>query len=220
MGKKLKSGEVDVALAPIAAYLLDLSLTIIPAGAIGSQGPVKSVRILSYGALKNVERIFVDSRSQTSVLLSRLILKKWYGVKKLEVVHVDMKDFRPNQIKPWEAALQFGDGALISAPNSMTVTDLGEEWNLRTGKPFVYAVWMARNAQIAQEVEKDLLAAKNEGIKHFSEIAEHYHGIWVFQQAQSQEYLEKNIHYSYGAEQVQGQLEFQRLLKEEGLIPS
>jgi chorismate dehydratase len=218
MGRKLKSGEIDVALAPIAAYLLDPSLTIIPVAAIGSNGPVKSVRILSYGSLENVERLFVDSRSQTSVLLSRLILKKWYGVEKLEVLHVDMKDFKPNQVKPWEGVLQFGDGALVSAPNGMTITDLGDEWTYRTGKPFVYAVWMARNVQVAREIESDLLASKNEGVKHFAEIAERYHGIWVFQQPQSKEYLEKNIDYAYASEQVQGQLEFQKLLKEEGLI--
>jgi len=218
MAKQLKAGLVDVALAPIAAYLLDPSLTIIPIAAIGSNGPVKSVRILSNGSLKGVERLFVDSRSQTSVLLARLILKKWYGVKHLEVVNVDVTQFKPNQIKPWEAALQFGDSALIAAPTGMTVTDLGEEWQMRTGKPFVYAVWMARNVQVAREIENDLLASKNEGVKHFAEIAEHYHGIWVFQIPQSKEYLEKNINYSYAAEQVQGQLEFQKLLKEEGMV--
>lgn len=218
MAKQLKAGLVDVALAPIAAYLLDPSLTIVPIAAIGSNGPVKSVRILSFASLKNVERLFVDSRSQTSVMLARLILKKWYGVKNLEVVHVDVKEFKPNQMKPWEGALQFGDSALIAAPNGMVVTDLGEEWQMRTGKPFVYAVWMARNVQIAREIENDLLASKNEGIKHFAEIAEGYKGIWVFEALKSKEYLEKNINYLYAAEQVQGQLEFQKLLKEEGLI--
>jgi chorismate dehydratase len=218
MAKQLKAGLVDVALAPIAAYLLDPSLTIVPIAAIGSTGPVKSVRILSFASLKNVERLFVDSRSQTSVMLARLILKKWYGVRNLEVVHVDVKEFKPNQMKPWEGALQFGDSALIAAPNGMVVTDLGEEWQMRTGKPFVYAVWMARNVQIAREIENDLLASKNEGIKHFAEIAESYKGIWVFEAPKSKEYLEKNINYLYAAAQVQGQLEFQKLLKEEGLI--
>jgi len=218
MGQQLRSGQIDVALAPIAAYLLDPALVIIPVAAIGSNGPVKSVRILSNGSLKNVERLFVDARSQTSVLLSRLILKRWYGVKKLEVIHQDMADFKPGQTKPWEGVLQFGDGALVSAPNGMTVTDLGEEWAFRTGKPFVYAVWMAGDTRIAKEIENDLLIAKNEGLKHFTEIADQYHGIWVFKHPQSKEYLEKNINYTYSDEQVQGRLEFQKLLKEEGMI--
>jgi chorismate dehydratase len=218
MGQLLKKGQLDVALAPIAAYLLDPSLTIIPIGAICSKGPVKSVRILSNGPLQNIERLFVDSRSQTSVLLARLVLKKWYGAKKLEVVNADMSVFKPGQMKPWEGALQFGDIALIAAPTGLTVTDLGEEWSQRTGKPFVYAVWMARSVPIAREIENDLLAAKNEGLKHFEDVVKDYHGMWTFQRPQLKEYLEKNIDYSYTPAEVKGQLEFQKLLKEEGLI--
>jgi len=218
MGRMLKEGKLDVALAPIAAYFLDPSLQIIPVAAIGSKGPVKSVRLLSHGPLNDVTKLFADSRSQTSVLLARLILKKWYRVKNLSVVHVDTKTFHPNQIKPWEAALQFGDDALIAAPTGMTVTDLGEEWFLRTQKPFVYAVWMAANVPVAREIEMDLLACKNEGLKHFEEIANSHPGIWVFEKTKAKEYLEKNIHYAYNPEEVKGQLEFQKLLKEEGLL--
>jgi len=218
MGLLLREGRLDIALAPVAASFLLPDLKIIPVGAIGSKGPVKSVRLLSHGPLQKVERLFVDNRSQTSVLLARLILKKWFGTGKVEVRNVDMANFKPNQVKPWEAVLQFGDIALETAPTGMVVTDLGEEWTFRTGKPFVYAVWMARNVEVAREIENDLLAVKTEGVKHFAEIAENYSGIWLFHRPQAKEYLEKNISYAYGPEEVRGQQEFQRLLKEEGLI--
>lgn len=218
MGTLLKKGQLDVALAPIAVKFLNPELQVIPVAAIGCKGPVKSVRLLSHVSLPEVTKIYADARSQTSVFLARLILKKWYGVKKLDVESVDMTTFKPNQTKPWEASLQFGDIALESAPTGMMVTDLGEEWFLRTQKPFVFAVWMARNVQVAREIEMDLLAAKTEGLKHFQEIVEAYHGIWVFHKPQAKEYLEKNIDYAYTAKEVQGQIEFQKLLKEEGLI--
>jgi hypothetical protein len=64
----------------------------------------------------------------------------------------------------------------------------------------------------------DLLASKNEGLKHFEDIVKVYKGIWVFEHPKAKEYLEKNIHYAYGPEEVRGQMEFQKLLKEEGLI--
>ncbi len=218
MGQLLKEGKLDVAIAPIAAYLLNPGLTIVPIAAIGCKGPVKSVRILSNGPLVNVERLFVDARSQTSVLLAKLILKRWYGVKKLEVEHVDMATYHPNQTKPWEAVLQFGDSALLAAPTGMVVTDLGEEWFFRTQKPFVFAVWMARSVPIAREIENDLLASKNAGLKHLDDVVNNYHGIWTFLRPQLKQYLEKNIDYSYTPAEVKGQLEFQKLLKEEGLI--
>ncbi len=218
MGTLLKKGQLDVAIAPVVVKFLNPELQIVPVAAIGCKGPVKSVRLLSNGPLSNVSRLFADSRSQTSVLLARLILKKWYGVNDLDVKHVEMEHFKPNQTKPWEASLQFGDMALESAPTGMTVTDLGEEWFLRTQKPFVFAVWMARNVEVARAIETDLLASKAEGLKHLAEIAENYHGIWTFHRPQAKEYLEKNIDYSYTSKEVQGQLEFQNLLKEEGLI--
>lgn len=218
MVKLLKEGRLDVALAPIVVKFLNPELQVVPVAAIGSKGPVKSVRLLGNGPWRIVQRIFADKRSQTSVLLAKLILKKWYGAKDVEVKTVDMSEFRVTSGKPWEAVLQFGDIALESAPTGMNVMDLGAEWTLHTGKPFVYAVWMARNVEIAREIEMDLLASKNEGVKHFGEIAENYHGIWVFHRPQAKEYLEKNIDYAYTPKEVQGQLEFQKLLKEEGLI--
>ena len=218
MGGLLKKGQLDLALAPVVVKFLNPELQVVPVAAIGCKGPVKSVRLLSNGPLTKVTRLYGDSHSQTSVLLAHLILKKWYGVKDLEVKSVNAETFKPNQTKPWEATVQFGDMALESAPTGMNVLDLGEEWFLRTQKPFVFAVWIARDVKVAREIEMDLLASKNEGIKHFQEIVDQYKGIWFFHKPQAKEYLEKNISYSYTAAEVQGQMEFQKLLKEEGLI--
>ncbi len=218
MGQLLKEGRLDLALAPIVAYFLNPKLQIVPVAAIGCKGPVKTVRILSHGPLPQVEKLYVDSRSQTSVFLARLILKKWFGVKNLEVKPVDMETFRPNQTKAWEATLQFGDNALVSAPTGMTITDLGEEWFRYTQKPFVFAAWMARDVPTARGVEMELLKARDEGVKHFEEIVNNYKGIWVFERPKAKEYLEKNVSYEYSKDEVKGQLEFQGLLKEEGLI--
>ncbi len=218
MGKLLSEGRVDVAIAPIAAYFLNPALHIVPIAAIGSNGAIKSIRILSHRPLQAVQCLYVDDRSQTSVLMARLILKKWFGVKDLEVVAIKAETFHSSQTKPWEAVLQFGDMALLSAPTGMTVTDLGEEWYLRTQKPFIHAVWMARSVPIAREIESDLLTAKNEGIKHCEEIVNQYKGLWTFHRSMAKEYLEKIVRYNYGPEEVKGQLEFQRLLKEEKLI--
>jgi len=218
MVQMLKDGRLDVALAPIVVKFLNPELQVVPVAAIGSKGPVKSVRLLGNAPWRIMQRIYADKRSQTSVLLARLILKKWYGAKDVEVKTVDMETFRVAGIKPWESVLQFGDIALEMPPTGMNVLDLGAEWALRTQKPFVYAVWMARDVQVAREIEMDLLACKNEGVKHYQEIVDGYHGIWVFHKPQAKEYLEKNIDYAYTPKEVQGQMEFQKLLKEEGLI--
>lgn len=218
MGPLLKDGRLDAAIAPVVVSFLNPELAIIPVAAIGSKGPVKSVRLLSHGPLQLIERLYADVRSRTSVLLTRLILKKWFGVKKPEIKPMDVETFKPNQTKPWEATLQIGDIALESAPNGMTVTDLGKEWFIRTGKPFVFAVWLAKDAKTAATIGPELLDAKKEGLQHIDDIIVNYRGIWVLHRPQAKQYLEKNMNFNYGPEEIQGQLEFQRLLKEENLI--
>ncbi len=218
MGKLLKEGRLDVAIAPIVTKFLNPDLQIVPVAAIGSKGPVKSVRLLSNRALQDVDMLYVDSKSQTSSLLAQVILKKWFGVKELVVKSVNVDEFSPSRLKPWEALLQIGDTALVAAPMGLIVTDLGEEWFRYTQKPFVYAAWMARNVSIAREIEMDLLASKNEGLKRFDDVVKVYKGIWTYEHPKFKEYLEKNISYAYGPEEVKGQIEFQKLLKEHNLI--
>jgi chorismate dehydratase len=218
MGLLLKEGKLDVAIAPVVVSFLNPELAVVPVAALGSKGPVKSVRLLSHSPLGQVERLFADRRSQTSVLLARLILKKWHGVKKLDVKPVDAGSFKPGLTRPREAVLQIGDIALEPAPEGMTVTDLGEEWYSRTGKPFVFAFWLARNSRTAAEIEVDLLDAKRQGLRHIGDIVENYPGIKNTPRALAKEYLESNINFNYGPEEIQGQLELKRLLKEEGFL--
>jgi predicted solute-binding protein len=218
MGKALQECRLDVAIAPVVASFLDPALVVVPVAGIVAKGPVQSVRLLHHRPLERVLRLWADSNSQTSVLLSRLILKKWHGLKDVEVCTIDMENFKANQVGPWDAVLQIGDRALAAAPFGMTVTDLGEEWFTRTGKPFVFAVWTARDAETARAMHTLLLNTKNEGVKHFNEITKAYKGFSFHDRPKLMEYLEKNLLFDYGPEEVQGVLEFKRLLVEEGLL--
>jgi predicted solute-binding protein len=218
MGQALQEGRLDVALAPVAAHFLNPELAVVPVAGIVSKGPVQSVRLLHHRPLGRVLRLWADSNSQTSVLLTRLVLKRWHGLKSIEVKVADMREFKATQIGPWDACLQIGDAALNEAPYGMTVTDLGGEWARRVGKPFVYAVWTARNVPIAREVHTLLLNAKNEGVKHFDEMVKDYKGFWVFEQPKLKAYLEKNVSFDLGPAEMQGLLEFKKLLTEEGLL--
>jgi len=218
MGQALQEGRVDVAIAPVVAHFLNPELTVVPVAGIVSKGAVQSVRLLHHRPLGRILRIWADSNSQNSVFLSRLILKRWYGVKKPDIVTADMSTFHANQIGPWDACLQIGDAALNAAPFGMTVTDLGTEWTRQTGKPFVYAVWTARNVEIAREVHPMLMAAKNEGLKHFDDIVKAYKGFWVFDQPKLKAYLENNLAFDLGPAEMQGLMEFKNLLKEEGFL--
>jgi chorismate dehydratase len=212
MGLALEEGLVDVAIAPVAASMLNAKLVRVGAACIASRGKVQSVRLLHPKPLDTVRLLWADSNSQTSVLLSRLILKRWYGVERLDVRTASIPAFRTDKIRPGEACLQIGDAALIAPPVGLTVTDLGEEWFRRTGRSFVFAVWTARNEETAHRVFAPLSEAKKEGVRHFDDIVKSYRGFREFDRPRLKEYLEKSLVFDFGPEEERGLSEFERLL--------
>lgn len=215
----LKEGRLDVALAPVTTLFEHPELPVVPVGAIGCRGPVKSVRLLHHLDPRHVLRVFADRRSRTSVLLLKLLLRRIYGNRKATFRPVDVEDFRTDQLKPWEACLQIGDTALPDARFGLRVLDLGREWWNHVKKPFTFALWVARDREVARRVESELAAALEEGRKHLSEIVAAYPRIVHFDEPKYVEYLQKNVSYEWGTEEADGVLAFRRMLEEEGLLP-
>ncbi len=218
MGRALEEGGVDVAIAPVAASMLNARLARVDAACVASRGAVQSVRLIHPKPLDTVRLLWADSNSQTSVLLSRLILKRWYGVECPDVRTARLPVFRADKIRPGEACLQIGDAALQTPPVGFMVTDLGEEWFRRTGKSFVFAVWTARDKEIAKAVHGLLSAAKREGVRRFDEIVRGYKSFRAIDHPRLREYLEKNLIFDFGPEEQRGLAEFARLLAEEKIL--
>jgi chorismate dehydratase len=218
MSQALQKGQVDASLCPIIDHYCYPEFPIIPVSVIATQGDVRSVRVLSNRSLDMIERLFADSNSKTSVNLTKLILKKFYGIKKLEIRSTPIYSFRPDQMKSWEAVLQIGDIALSSAPFGITVTDLGREWVRLIQKPFVFAVWLAKNADISKQLNQDLYEAKANGLQHIDDIVSNYKGFWRYETPKLKEYLEKNISFDYGDQETQAISIFEQLLREEKIL--
>jgi chorismate dehydratase len=214
----LTKGQVDVAIAPLAAHLQHPQWPIVPVAAIASKGPVQSVRLLHRSSLNEVTRLWADADSLNSVLLSRLILRRWHRVEELEVLTVGTASFNPAEVEERDAVLQIGDKALSPVPDGFQMTDLGEKWFRHTGLPFVYAVWTARDEASAREAAPILWAAKEAGLKHIDEIAERYPGLRVFGVANMKKYLRENLRFELGAEEQKAIQIYARYLREEGLL--
>jgi chorismate dehydratase len=214
----LAEARVDVAIAPLAAHLQRPQWPIVPVAAVASKGPVQSVRLLHKGPLEGTRRLWADLDSLNSVLLSRLILRRWCRVKDLDVHPTRTATFHPGEILEGEAVLQIGDKALTPAPEGFTVTDLGEKWFRHTGLPFVYAVWTARDEASAKEAAPILWSAKEAGLRHLDEIAERYASLTSFGVEQRRRYLRENLRFELGAEEQKAIKIYARFLREEGLL--
>src|SRR5262249_17994769 len=81
LARLLKSGEVDIATAPIVSWFENPHYSLVPGICIGSNGPVGSVKIFFTApdiTAENVRTIYLDMESKTSALLLKVLLKFKY----------------------------------------------------------------------------------------------------------------------------------------------
>lgn len=138
--QKLRDGEADIALAPVAIIPELPQAYVLSDYCIGAEGAVKTVCIFSEVPLGRVERLYLDFHSRTSVALTQLLCREYWRVS---------PDFLPasagfeQQIGGTTAGLIIGDRAIGRARDFSYVYDLGEAWTAWTGLPFVFAAWLS-----------------------------------------------------------------------------
>ncbi|MBL7663158.1 dehypoxanthine futalosine cyclase [bacterium] len=218
--RKLFEGEADLALIPTAEFLKDGRLKILPFG-IACRGKVESVLLLSEQPFENLDRVILDSRSRTSVLLFKALLQR-IGRDHLELSYADPqtifleKDSR-------DGILVIGDEALKLANHYSYKLDLGELWFEATGLPFVFAVWaFAPSCQPGVEREEQLLAALNTSLDH----AHIYATEWVeragkqapLTRQEALSYVTEVIRYRIGSDEMQGLEHFLQAAQAQNLV--
>jgi len=218
MAAALRAGRVDVALIPVVEAFRDPRLQILQAPAIGCRRAVKSVRLLSRAPLKEVRVLLADSNSATSVLLSRLLIKRVFGVKNLQVKKTDTSRFKPTRLKAGEALLQIGDIALEPAPRGLKVRDLGLLWHRMTGLPFVFSPWMVLRGKVSRGATALLNKTVKEGMKRPSQVVRAYAPLRGRSPRPYVRYLKENLSFRLGPSEWKAIRLFKRLLHEEGLL--
>jgi len=139
--KMLKSDQIDIGLVPVGALPTLGEYHIISDYCIGTEGEVASVAVFSEVPMEQIEQVYLDYQSRTSVLLCRLLFEKHW---KKNVRFIDAKDEGYlDQIKGTTAGLIIGDRALMNYNRFKFVYDLGLGWKEMTGLPFVFAVWVS-----------------------------------------------------------------------------
>ena len=144
----LVAGRLDIGPISLVEYLRHTDgLLLLPDLAVGSDGPVRSVNIVSTRPLADLDggRGALGSTSRTGVLLARMLLSQRYGV---NPSYYRCPPDLTEMLLEADAAVVIGDVALRAVYEVPTcgliVTDLGEAWREWTGLPMVFAVWAAR----------------------------------------------------------------------------
>ncbi|MEE6305311.1 menaquinone biosynthesis protein [Plantactinospora veratri] len=225
----LVAGDLDIGPITLVEYLKHADeLLLLPDLAVGSDGPVLSVNIVSTRPLAELDdaKVALGSTSRTGVLLARMLLAQKYGV------HPEYFSCPPDlttMLLEAEAGVLIGDvalRALYEAPaRGLAVTDLGQAWRDWTGLPMVFAVWAVRRdfatshpGQV-KDVHQAFLRSRDLCLAELDEVAEAAARWESFDAATLATYF-RTLDFSLGERQVTGLREFARRAVELTGVPA
>ena len=167
--RRLAAGELKVALVSSFEFLRNPVYTIVDHVAIASDGAVYSVFLAQRGAGDSRE-IELDPASTTGVSLLRCLLAEQGEPWREHVAPLDPL----TELHSGRARLLIGDQAIRfrhKFGERYCYLDLGEEWQARTGLPFVFALWLIRpELKTAADVAGKLRELKDVNLANLDEL--------------------------------------------------
>lgn len=205
---KLASGEADVGLIPSIEYQRIPDLKAVAGLGIAAASEVRSVLLVSNVSREKIRSVGLDPASRTSAALTRLLLKRRYGIE---------ADYGPPG-EGTDASLVIGDPALKTRLNGHVVLDLAAEWRAFSGHSFVFAFWAMRPGVPEAEVARIVRASYDAGRRDFSALVTAEAERSGLSASVVEDYLRHSLHYELDADDLAGLDLFYRLAAEDGLI--
>lgn len=197
---------------------------ILPGLSIAADGPVRSVALVSRLPVDRLaeRRISLTPYSATSVVLLKVLLHRFY--------RFNARFFtRPPGSPAWwgepDASLVIGDEALreVYQAGSLHVYDLADEWKRWTGRPMVFALWVARSDFARRQPEqlaaiwKGMIASKKWGQDHSKELVARARSLTSLPEMILADYF-RCLQFDMNWDHVDGLMYFYRCAAECGLI--
>lgn len=196
LASSLQKGDIDMALLPVAAIPSIPNARMIGDYGIAADGNVASVAIFSQVPMEQITHLYLDYQSRTSVRLARLLLEQHW---KQQVELVPATEGYIEQIQGTTAGVVIGDRALMLLDRYEYIYDLSKGWKEMTGKPFVFAAWVA-NKELPERFVEAFNKANAYGVAHVDVVARQY----PFPKYDLLKYYTENIHYTLDKEKREG----------------
>ncbi len=194
---KLRSGEVDMGLTPVASLLDQPDLQIVSDYCIGSERKVETVCLFAEVPMEKIRRVYLDYQSKTSVQLIRVLMANhWHHQPEFS----DASEGYEDLIRDDTAGLIIGDRAITYRDRFPYQWDLGREWYEFSGLPFVYALWLSR-LPLDREFIQAFDRAMQYGIDHIPEVVNMHSSD---HNTDMQHYLQESISYHFDADKKKG----------------
>ena len=224
----LVAGDLDIGPISLVEYLRNADeLLLLPDLAVGSDGPVLSVNLVSTVPLAELDgkRVALGSTSRTGVLLAQMLLESRHGV---SPVYYRCPPDLTQMLLEADAAVLIGDVALRAmheAPRlGLSVTDLGQAWRDWTGLPMVFAAWAVRRGfaeahpGLVKDVHEAFLRSRELCLAELDEVATSAARWEPFDAATLAAYF-RVLDFSLRERQVEGLREFARRAAQRGEAP-
>jgi len=206
LARALEENTIDIGLVPVAVIPKLPEAHIISNYCIGATGPVASVSIFSQVPMESIKAVYLDYQSKTSVNLARILLKEYW---KQDVLLLEASSNFMDLIDGTTAAVIIGDRALEKYNSYAYRYDLAEAWINYTGKPFVFATWVA-NKPIDEVFIANFNEANKLGLKNIDTVVEQLSHNYNSYDLHT--YFTKNISYTLDAAKKEGMAQFLSLL--------
>lgn len=197
--RKLLHNKADIGLVPVAVIPQLKDYEIIGKTCIGAIGKVASVLLCSDLPLHEIEEVFLDFHSRTSVTLAQVLSKHFW---KINPTFIQAPDDYIGHIQNKTAGVIIGDRTFNLQKEFNYIYDLSEEWQKFTGLPFVFAAWVGRKG-IDQQTLVAFEEALQWGLKEKSTVIKECQ-ILIGDTFDVAHYLNTNIQYELDDEKLKG----------------
>jgi chorismate dehydratase len=248
---ELEQGRAGLGLIPIAA--LTSELAIVPGCTIASLDRVRSIQLIVKRsllrpapaqaddtdqdtvdrALRTVATIAADTASRSSLAYAHVLFRRFAGT---SPAFVPAPADVVSMLQHADAALVIGDPALLALEQRQSIEsqpgigpclwiDVAHQWRVRTGLPWVAAVWAARPQSLTAAglppacLIDDLQRSRDNGLAHTSDLVDEWAPRLPLAAATIRQYLTRNIHYTLTPECVETIRLFRTYAAEAGVLP-
>lgn len=192
----LQEQKADMALLPVGALPSQSGVSILPDYCIGANERVETVCILSRVPLHNVQNLYLDPDSRTSVLLARILLAEYWDL------YPQLRSLSPHFLDLGvglnDAVLLIGDKVFEYRSRYEYSYDLALAWHNWTSLPMVFAVWTS-----VRPLDDGFTALFNDamqyGFAHIPEALHEYRLPSFITETSALDYLTHRIDYRFDA---------------------
>lgn len=213
LNAEARAGRLDVtAVSSAEVAACPGNYHVLPGFCLAARGAVQSVRLFSRLPLGELagRNVAVTSASATSRILLQVLVE---GIRPVELRG------EPRLDEEVPATLLIGDRALREVPEATHVYDLGELWRATTGRPMVFALWVATRPEHVLRATAALERSRTWGEAHRDLVLEEAARRTGLEVERLVRYF-ACLDYRLDDEAVEGLREFYRRGARLGLLPS